>query len=97
MKTKEILNYTNEHNLGYLLKLKELDLSNLKFKEVFNYYDGDLDGIVELDNKIYYYTFTDTDRANNRIFLVLDTTNYDFSNWQELFNRDLDIIGYFKN
>ena len=97
MKTKELLQYLDTNNLAYLTKLKELELSELKLKEVFNYYDGNLDGIVEIDNNNYYYTFIDKDKQNNRIFIVINTNNYKFNNWQELFSRDLDILGYFIN
>lgn len=98
MKTKELLNYLNTDNLIYLCKLKEYKITELIFKQVLRDYEGSiLCGVLEVNNKEYYYTHIDFDRGENQVFVILDTNDYDsIGDWEELLNRDLDIIGYFK-
>lgn len=95
MKTKELLEHINTDN-NFYIKLKQLDVKELTVKEVYNYYNGDLDGVVEINNELYYFTYT-TDVNNYRLYVVVANTNYKFSTYEELFNRDLEVIGYFLN
>lgn len=97
MKTKELLTEVLNNNITVLSKLNQLN--NIKVIKICDYYDGMLSGIVEVNNYLYYAIWICF--ANNdsffypRRYVVLDTSDYSYKSFEELMNRDLNIIGYF--
>ena len=94
MKTKELLEYLDNDDISYLLKLSEL--TDIKIAKILNYYEGNLNGLVNINNNNYLFIWTDNDRSDTRVYIVIDSKEEDYKSFVELFNKDLEIIGYFK-
>lgn len=97
MKSKELLKAIEDNDINILTKIPVL--KDVVVKEVIKYHYGIYSALIKLNNITYYATCIIFDLHdsifNCRRFVVLDTVDYNYYSYEELFNRNIEIIGYY--
>ena len=97
MKSKELLEAIENNDITVLEKLTVLN--NVVVKEVINYYDGICSALAEVNNSTYMTTWANFDEHDSmfspRRYVVLDTVDNNYDSFEELFNRNIEVIGYY--